>query len=79
MVARSRLQKEVLSLYRQFLTAAKGKPGVEVTIKQEFKQNKSIPKNDTLRIEFLLRKGIKKLEMIKDPQITGIGHFVEKG
>lgn len=78
MVIRSRLQKEVLSLYRQFLIAAKDKPSFKITIKQEFQQNKSIPRSDTLRIEFLLRKGNKKLEMIKDPQITGIGHFVEK-
>ena len=76
MVGRSRLQKEVLNLYRKFLLATKGKPGFEQTIKQEFRQHASIPISDTLRIEFLLRKGHRKLELIKDPHTTGMGHFV---
>lgn len=78
MVGRSGLQKEVLQLYRKFLFAAKGKPGFVDTIKQEFRQHASISRSDTLRIEFMLRKGYKKLDMIKDPHITGMGHFVDK-
>ena len=31
-----------------------------------------------MRIEFLLRNGQKKLEMIQDPHISGMGHFIEK-
>lgn len=78
MAGRSRLQKEVLHLYRDLLFAAKGKPGFEQTIRQEFRQHSAIPRSDTLRIEFLLRKGHRKLEMIKDPHISGMGHFVDK-
>lgn len=77
-MARSRLQKEVLNLYKCCLLAAKGKSGFEKTIKEEFRRNSSVPRTETMRIEFLLRNGRKKLQMIQDPQITGMGHFVEK-
>jgi len=77
-MVRSRLQKEVLSLYKKCLFAAKLKPGFEPTIKQEFRRHSPIPRSETMRIEFLLRKGHKQLQMIQDPQISGMGHFVDK-
>jgi len=78
MVALSRLQKEVLSLYKKCLIAAKVKPGFEPTVKEEFRRYSAIPRSETMRIEFLLRKGHKQLQMIQDPHISGMGHFVEK-
>lgn len=78
MVGKSRLQTEVLHLYKELLNAAKGKPGFQNTIRQEFRQHVAIPRSDTFRIEFMLRRGYKKLEMIKDPHISGMGHFVDK-
>ena len=78
MVIRSRLQKEVISLYRKCLAASKNKPGFESTVKNEFRRHSSIPKSETMRIEFLLRNGYKKLEMIESPHISGMGHFTEK-
>lgn len=78
MVVRSRLQKEVLNLYKKCLFAAKAKPGFESTIKQEFRRHSGIPRTETMRIEFLLRKGHKQLQMIQDPHISQMGHFVEK-
>jgi succinate dehydrogenase assembly factor 1 len=65
-------------LYRKCLVAAKEKPGFITTVKQEFRKHAARPKNETMRIEFLLRNGQKKLEMIQDPQISGMGHFIEK-
>jgi len=78
MVIRSGLQKEVLNLYKKCLFAAKVKPGFECTVKEEFRRHSAIPRTDTMRIEFLLRKGHKQLQMIQDPHISGMGHFVEK-
>jgi len=75
---RSRLQKEVLSLYKQCLTAAKGRPGFTGSVKSEFRQHASVPKSETMRIEYLLRKGQKKLDMMRDPNVSGMGHFVDK-
>lgn len=75
---RSRLQKEVLSLYRQCLKAAKSRPGFADSVKAEFRRNVSVPKSETMRIEYLLRQGYKKLDMMKDPHVSGMGHFVEK-
>lgn len=77
MTGKSRIQQEVLKLYRKLLRASRKKPGFEVTIKHEFHKNKSIPMGDILKIEFLMRNGEKKLEMLKDPHITSMGHFVE--
>lgn len=77
-MARSRLQKEVLSLYKLCLLAAKEKPGFEKTIREEFRRNATVPRTESIRIEYLIRNGRKKLQMIQDPHITGMGHFVEK-
>lgn len=77
MSGRSLLEKEVLKLYKTFLRSAKGKPGFEKTIKQEFRKHSLIPKNDSLRIEYILRKAYKKLEQIRDPHVSGMGHFME--
>jgi hypothetical protein len=43
-MVRSRLQKDVLKLYRQCLRAAEGKPGTASTIKAQFRVNAAIPK-----------------------------------
>ena len=74
----SRLQVEVLSLYKELLRAAVGKPGVENLIKAEFRKQASLARSDTLRIEYQMRMGRRKLEMFKDPQVSGVGKFVDK-
>ncbi|KAG6928226.1 succinate dehydrogenase complex assembly factor 1 [Chelydra serpentina] len=43
MARHSKLQKQVLSLYRQFLQAGKEKPGFLPRIQAEFRKNASIP------------------------------------
>ena len=32
-----------------------------------------------MRIEYLLRQGQRKLDLMRDPHITGMGHFVSDG
>ena len=33
---------------------------------------------DTIKIEYLIRGGKRKLDLIRDPQVTGMGKFVEE-
>jgi succinate dehydrogenase assembly factor 1 len=78
-IRHSKIQLKVLSLYKACLRAAKDKPGFDQTIRTEFKKNsKHIEKSDILRIEHLIRHGERKLNMIKDPNVSGMGHFVEE-
>ena len=71
----SKLQLEVLKLYKELLRAAVNKPGFHV--RQEFRKQARLPRTDTLRIEYSLRMGRRKLEMIKDPNVSGMGSFVD--
>ncbi|KAK7933636.1 hypothetical protein WMY93_004532 [Mugilogobius chulae] len=53
----SKLQKQVLSLYRQFLRAGQTKPGFVPRIKDEFKENAKIKKSDVMHIEYCTGEG----------------------
>ncbi|XP_078001086.1 succinate dehydrogenase assembly factor 1, mitochondrial-like [Glandiceps talaboti] len=75
MVRHSKLQKEVLSLYRHFLRVAAEKPGAKVYVQQEFRKHAQLPRTDTLRIEFMLRRGRRQLEMLQTGTIDQIGSF----
>lgn len=73
----SGLQREVLSLYRQCLRAARLKPAAtrpnfENFARREFTRNITMDKKDFGAIEFLLRKGHKQLEVYEAPNITNI-------
>jgi len=76
-MARSKLQKEVLGLYKELLRAAAAKPGFQASIRSEFKRQSALPRSDSLRIEYSLRMGRRRLDMIKDPQVSGGGNFVK--
>ena len=76
-MVRSGLQKQVLQLYKQCLRSAENKPGISDMVKREFKKNSEISKLDSMRIEQLLRNGQRKLKMIQDPHVNGMGRFVE--
>jgi len=78
MAGHSKVQKAVLSLYKTLMRAADSKPGFRENIQMEFKKNKTLyARTDTVRIEMLLRNGKRKLAMIQDPQVSGMGNFVE--
>jgi len=74
---RSKLQSQVLSLYKQCLRAAESKPGFKVNVQTQFRRNALIPKTDTIRIEHVMRNGYRKLDMMKDPNVSGMGNFVD--
>ncbi|XP_054855944.1 succinate dehydrogenase assembly factor 1, mitochondrial [Eublepharis macularius] len=77
MVRHSKLQQQVLSLYRNFLRAAKDKPGFLPRIRAEFRKHAQIPRTDILLIEYLLRRGQRQLEQLRDVHTKQMGVFVK--
>ncbi|OCU02418.1 hypothetical protein XELAEV_18008181mg [Xenopus laevis] len=77
MVRHSKLQKQILSLYRQFLQAGKEKPGFVPRIRDEFQKNAKIPKTDVMHIEYLLRRGQRQLQQLQDVNTKQLGTFIK--
>lgn len=71
----SRLQKQVLSLYRELLRAGRGTPGAEARVRAEFRQHASLPRTDVLRIEYLYRRGRRQLQQLRSGHATAMGTF----
>ncbi|XP_056408449.1 succinate dehydrogenase assembly factor 1, mitochondrial [Hyla sarda] len=77
MIRHSNLQKQVLSLYKQFLRAGKDKPGFLPQIQHVFRKNAKIPRTDIMHIEYLLRQGRRQLDQLKDVNTKQLGAFVK--
>ncbi|KAF7242233.1 Succinate dehydrogenase assembly factor 1, mitochondrial [Varanus komodoensis] len=73
----SELQRRVLSLYRNFVRASRGKPGFLPRIRSEFRKNAQIPRTDVLLIEYLLRRGQRQLEQLRGAHTKRMGAFVK--
>lgn len=73
----STIQKQVLSLYKEFLRVGKTRPGISEYVKSEFKKNKTVPRANTLQIEQLYRRGRRQLDMLKHSDIHGVGLFTK--
>ncbi|MEQ2159049.1 hypothetical protein GOODEAATRI_018513, partial [Goodea atripinnis] len=71
----SKLQKQVLVLYRQFLRAGKEKPGFIPRIRDEFRENSHIKKTDVMHIEYLYRRGQRQLDQLRDVNTKQLGSF----
>ena len=78
MAPRSRMQKQVLNLYKEFLKVTKTQPGFKEYIQGEFRRNGALPKTDTIKIEYLLRRGLRQLEMLKTSSVSGAGVFIKE-
>lgn len=74
----SGMQKQVLSLYRGFLRAARSKSPedrcqIESIVSAEFYRNsKQVDRKNFLYIEYLLRRGKKQLDQLKNPDTVGL-------
>ncbi|XP_038999431.1 succinate dehydrogenase assembly factor 1, mitochondrial-like [Hibiscus syriacus] len=74
----SGMQKQVLSLYRGFLRAARSKPAedrrqIESIVSAEFRRNSNqVDRKNFLYIEYLLRRGNKQLDQLKSPDTIGL-------
>ena len=75
MPRQSKIQLMIIGLYRQFLRVAKDKPGVREFVQHEFRKNASIPKKNSIQIEYLIRRGQKQLDTLKSSQVRGVGVF----
>ncbi|XP_057689027.1 succinate dehydrogenase assembly factor 1, mitochondrial [Corythoichthys intestinalis] len=73
----SKLQKQVLALYRQFLRAGRDKPGFLPRVRDEFRANAAIKKTDVMHIEYLYRRGQRQLEQLKDVNTKQLGTFAK--
>jgi len=72
----SGLQKQVFSLYRDFLRVAAKKPEPSASqlreyIRAEFRKNKAIHRFDTNNIEHRLRRGSRQLEALANSSVQG--------
>ncbi len=75
-MTRSKLQKQVLRLYRDLMRAGQQTPGLNDHIRNEFKKNAvTIKRNNFLQIEHLIRLGMKKVKEIKKGSWTSMGRF----
>ncbi|CAL9019799.1 unnamed protein product, partial [Prunus brigantina] len=74
----SGMQKQVLSLYRGFLRAARAKSAedrqqIESLVSSEFRRNaKEVDRKNFLYIEYLLRRAKKQLDQLRSPDIVGL-------
>lgn len=68
MLRRSRLQKEVLSLYRAFLRACDGKPAsTRDSVRTMFReQAASVKRSNPLHVEWLLRRAKRQLYYLRN-------------
>jgi succinate dehydrogenase assembly factor 1 len=74
----SGIQKQVLTLYRGFLRTARLKDPeerrrIESVVLAEFRDNaRNVDRRNFVYIEYLLRRGKRQLEQLKNPDITGL-------
>ncbi|KAJ1274056.1 hypothetical protein BS78_05G034000 [Paspalum vaginatum] len=74
----SGIQKQVLALYRGFLRTARQKAPedrrrIESVVSAEFHDNaRNVDRRNFVYIEYLLRRGSKQLEQLKNPDMTGL-------
>ncbi|GAV09803.1 hypothetical protein RvY_19284 [Ramazzottius varieornatus] len=68
-MVRSRLSRHVLRLYKGFMRAARDKPGFKERIRAEFKQHSALPLSESMRIEYLLRRGQRQLESLQNANV----------
>ena len=73
----SGLAKQVLSLHRSLLRAARSKDAtaraaISRQIRDDFERHARLdPRKDVLLVEHLIRAGNKKLAMLRDPNVVG--------
>ncbi|KAL4423286.1 hypothetical protein ABPG77_004555 [Micractinium sp. CCAP 211/92] len=73
----SGLQRQVLSLYRSALRVSRNKElaggdSIAAYAREELDRNRGIDRKDILRIEHLIRKGRRQLDLFRASEVTGI-------
>ncbi|XP_047075904.1 succinate dehydrogenase assembly factor 1, mitochondrial-like [Lolium rigidum] len=74
----SGIQRQALALYRGFLRTARLKSPeerqmIESVVSAEFRENaRSVDRRNFVYIEYLIRRGKRQLDQLKNPDITGL-------
>ncbi|XP_062196690.1 succinate dehydrogenase assembly factor 1, mitochondrial [Phragmites australis] len=74
----SGIQRQVLALYRGFLRTARLRAPeegrrIESVVSAEFRENaRNVDHKNFVYIEYLLRRGKRQLDQLKNPDITGL-------
>ncbi|EMS68787.1 hypothetical protein CFC21_050917 [Triticum aestivum] len=74
----SGIQRQALALYRGFLRTARLKSPeerrrIESVVSAEFRENaRSVDRRNFVYIEYLMRRGKRQLDQLKNPDITGL-------
>uniref|UniRef100_A0ACD5Y3Y1 Uncharacterized protein n=1 Tax=Avena sativa TaxID=4498 RepID=A0ACD5Y3Y1_AVESA len=74
----SGIQRQALALYRGFLRTARLKAPderqrIESVVSAEFRENaRNVDRRNFVYIEYLIRKGKRQLDQLKNPDITGL-------
>ena len=75
MTKHTRIQLQVLRLYKDFMRTAAKRPGIAEHVRSEFKKNKTVPKKNILMIEYLMRRGERQLAQLSKSTVQGVGVF----
>ena len=57
------------------MVVTKDQPSFREYIQREFKKNSELPRTDTIKIEYLLRRGWRQLDMLKTSSVSRAGVF----
>ncbi|OEL26920.1 hypothetical protein BAE44_0012061 [Dichanthelium oligosanthes] len=80
----SGIQKQALALYRGFLRTARLKAPeerrrIESVVSAEFRGNaRDVDRRNFVYIEYLLRRGKRQLEQLRNPDVTGLATLEAK-
>mgnify|MGYP005628596241 FL=1 len=70
----SGLQKDVFSLYRILIRQTPSTAQARTSLREEFRSHSdNVGRNDFKRIEYLLRKGHKRVKLLAMDGVSGVG------
>lgn len=70
---KSQFHLQILSLYAQFIRLSKTRPGLLEKVRKDFREASTLhPKNDSLLIDYKLRRAKNQLDMLKSSQVKQI-------
>lgn len=73
LVKYSQFQLKVLDLYAQFIRLSKNKPGLLDKVREEFRAGSKLSiKDDSLLIDYKLRRARNQLDMLKTSRVNQI-------
>lgn len=73
---KSQFQLRILGLYAQFVRLSRNRPGLLDKVREEFRANATLsPKEDSLLIDYKLRRARNQLDMLKLNNVKTVKTF----